>query len=74
MSFVKKSSQSKGNGWIWLGVLGGLLLSIMVAIIVKFVFSSGAFGNNNALILDKQTLGKLNEDLTQTLNELAAKG
>ncbi|AFM40370.1 high-affinity Fe2+/Pb2+ permease [Desulfosporosinus acidiphilus SJ4] len=50
LAFVKKSGQSKGNIWIWLGVLGGLLLSIVVAIIVKFVFSSGAFGNNNALI------------------------
>ncbi|KJR45945.1 Ferrous iron transport permease EfeU [Desulfosporosinus sp. I2] len=50
LAFVKKSGRTKGNGWIWLGVLGGLLLSIMVAIIVKFVFSSGAFGNNNALI------------------------
>lgn len=50
LAFVKKSGQSKGNGWIWLGVLGGLLLSILVAIIVKFIFSSGTFGNNNALI------------------------
>ncbi len=50
LAFVKKSGRTKGNGWIWLGVSGGLLLSIIVAIIVKYVFSSGAFGNNNALI------------------------
>ncbi|WP_206812393.1 FTR1 family iron permease [Paradesulfitobacterium ferrireducens] len=50
LAFVKKSGRTKGNGWIWLGVLGGLLLSIIIAIIVKFVFSSGTFGNNNALI------------------------
>ncbi|MGC7873319.1 FTR1 family iron permease [Desulfosporosinus sp. SYSU MS00001] len=50
LAFVKKSGQTKGSAWVWLGVIGGLLLSILVAIIVKFVFSSGAFGNNNALI------------------------
>ena len=50
LAFVKKSGQAKGSRWIWIGVLGGLILSIIVAIGVKFVFSSGAFGNNNALI------------------------
>lgn len=50
LAFVKKSGRPKGNRWIWLGVLSGLLLSLVVAIIVKSVFSSGAFGNNNALI------------------------
>lgn len=50
MSFVKKSGEGKGKGWIWTGVLGGLGVSIILAIIVKFVISSGAFGNNNALI------------------------
>lgn len=50
MSFVKKSGESKGKGWIWSGVLGGLGVSIILALIVKFVISSGAFGNNNALI------------------------
>ena len=50
LAFVKKSGQAKGSRWIWIGVLGGLILSIIVAIVVKFVFSSGAFGNNNALI------------------------
>ncbi|MCM3571256.1 FTR1 family protein [Neobacillus mesonae] len=50
MSFVKKSSESRGKGWIWAGVLSGLGVSIILAVIVKFVISSGAFGNNNALI------------------------
>ena len=50
MSFVKKSTDSKGKGWIWTGVLSGLGVSIILALIVKFVISSGAFGNNNALI------------------------
>jgi high-affinity iron transporter len=49
LSFVKKSG-GKGKGWVWSGVLGGLGLSIILAFIVKFVISSGAFGNNNALI------------------------
>lgn len=49
LAFVKKSNE-KGAGWIWLGVSGGLGLSIVLAVIVKFVFSAGAFGNNNSLI------------------------
>jgi len=50
MSFVKKSADGKGKGWIWTGVLSGLGVSVILAIIVKFVISSGAFGNNNAQI------------------------
>ena len=52
LAYVKKadSSHAHGKRWIWLGVTAGLLLSIIVAVIVKFVFSSGAFGNNNFLI------------------------
>jgi len=50
MSFVNKSGESKGRGWIWTGVLAGLGVSIILAVVVKFVISSGAFGNNNALI------------------------
>lgn len=50
MSFVKKSGEGKGKGWIWTGVLSGLGVSVILALIVKFVISSGAFGNNNALI------------------------
>jgi high-affinity iron transporter len=50
MSFVKKSGEAKGKAWIWAGVLGGLGVSVILAVIVKFVISSGAFGNNNALI------------------------
>lgn len=50
MSFVKKSGEVRGKKWIWSGVLGGFAVSIILALIVKFVISSGAFGNNNALI------------------------
>jgi len=50
MSYVKKSGEGRGKGWIWSGVLSGLGVSVILAIIVKFVISSGAFGNNNALI------------------------
>lgn len=50
LSFVNKSGAAKGKAWILSGVLAGLGVSIALAIIVKFVISSGAFGNNNALI------------------------
>lgn len=52
LAFVKKASSSKrkGQGWILLGVTTGLGLSVILAVIVKFIFSSGTFGNNNFLI------------------------
>jgi high-affinity iron transporter len=50
LAFVKRSNQSKGKAWIWGGVIGGLGVSAILAVIVKLVFSSGAFGNNNFLI------------------------
>lgn len=50
LAFVNKSKQRKGKLWVWTGVLAGLLVSAVIAVIVKFVFSSGAFGNNNFLI------------------------
>ncbi|WCK53283.1 FTR1 family iron permease [Aneurinibacillus sp. Ricciae_BoGa-3] len=50
LAFVKKSNNGKGKGWIWSGVLVGVLCSAIIAVIVKFVFSSGAFGQNNFLI------------------------
>jgi high-affinity iron transporter len=50
LAFVSRSTEKKGRGWIWSGVLTGLGLSIILGVIVKFVFSSGAFGSNNALI------------------------
>ncbi|MCL6548008.1 MAG: FTR1 family iron permease [Alicyclobacillus sp.] len=50
LAFVRKSNQGKGKAWIWGGVSGGLGLSVVLAVIVKLVFSSGAFGQNNFLI------------------------
>lgn len=50
LTFVKKSNSGKGRGWIWSGIATGLAVSAVLAFIVKFVFSSGAFGQNNFLI------------------------
>ena len=50
LSFAKKSDSAKGKAWICSGVLSGLGVSIVLALIVKFVITSGAFGNNNSLI------------------------
>lgn len=50
LAFVNKSNGNKGKGWILAGVSVGLLISIVIAVVVKFVFASGAFGSNNALI------------------------
>ena len=48
--FCKKSNVGKGGRWVWFGVIAGLLLSATLAVIVKFAFSSGAFGTNNFLL------------------------
>jgi high-affinity iron transporter len=50
LAFVNKSGQKRGKAWIWAGVGTGIGLSAILAVIVKFVFSSGAFGQNNFLI------------------------
>ncbi|WP_314586262.1 FTR1 family protein [Paenibacillus terrigena] len=53
LAFVKRSpgpESKKGKTWIWTGIAAGLLFSLILAIIVKFVFSSGAFGENNFMI------------------------
>ncbi|TVY08219.1 FTR1 family iron permease [Paenibacillus cremeus] len=50
LAFMKKSKDQKGKLWIWSGVFAGLLVSAAIAVVVKFIFSSGAFGNNNFLI------------------------
>lgn len=56
LAYVNKSAQlensgkNKGKAWIWAGVSSGLLISTALAFVVKFIFDSGAFGNNNALI------------------------
>jgi high-affinity iron transporter len=50
LAFVNKSKERKGKLWIWTGVVVGLLVSAALAVIVKFVFTSGAFGSNNFLI------------------------
>ncbi|AKG34830.1 FTR1 family iron permease [Paenibacillus durus] len=50
LAYVKKSNDQKGKLWIWVGVISGLIVSAALAVIVKYVFSSGAFGNNNFLI------------------------
>lgn len=50
LAFVKKSNNKAGKAWIWSGVIAGFVLSAILAVIVKFVFTSGAFGQNNFLI------------------------
>ncbi|MCJ8010271.1 FTR1 family iron permease [Paenibacillus sp. KQZ6P-2] len=50
LAFVKKSNNQKGKIWIWAGVTVGILVSAVLALVVQFIFTSGAFGNNNFLI------------------------
>ncbi|AGK96192.1 FTR1 family iron permease [Clostridium pasteurianum] len=50
LGFIKKSGHEDKKGWIFGGVGVGLIVSIILAIIIKVLFTSGTFGNNNFLI------------------------
>lgn len=54
LAFVKKSGekrlQKKGSMYIWLGVSCGFALSLLLAILVKYIFKAVSFGHNNFLI------------------------
>lgn len=50
LGFLKKSGQSEKSFWVWGGVGAGLLLSAALAVAVKLIIGTGAFGSNNFLI------------------------
>ncbi|MFL0266682.1 FTR1 family protein [Candidatus Clostridium radicumherbarum] len=50
LGFLKKSGNEEKKGWIYGGVVIGLAVSCIIAVLVKVLFSSGTFGNNNFLI------------------------
>jgi high-affinity iron transporter len=50
LGFLKKSGQENKKSWIYGGVVIGSIVSIVLAVLVKLLFTSGTFGNNNFLI------------------------
>jgi high-affinity iron transporter len=50
LGFLKKSGQDNKKSWIYGGVVIGGIVSIALAVLVKLLFTSGTFGNNNFLI------------------------
>jgi high-affinity iron transporter len=50
LAFLKKSGHQDKKKWIWSGVATGIGISLVLGVIVKILFSSGAFGNNNFMI------------------------
>ena len=50
LGFLKKSDQEDKKSWIYGGVVIGSIVSIALAVLVKLLFTSGTFGNNNFLI------------------------
>lgn len=50
LGFLKKSGNEDKKSWIYNGVAAGFIVSILLAVLVKFIFTSGTFGNNNFLI------------------------
>ncbi|HLN61479.1 MAG TPA: FTR1 family protein [Symbiobacteriaceae bacterium] len=50
LGFLKKGGHADKSRWIWGGVAAGLALSAVLAVAIKVLFGTGAFGNNNFLI------------------------
>lgn len=50
LGFLRKSGQPAKSIWVWGGVTAGLVVSTLLAVAVRVVVGSGAFGNNNFLI------------------------
>lgn len=50
LGFLKKSGNGDKKGWIYGGVAIGLVVSSILAVLIKLLFNSGTFGNNNFLI------------------------
>ncbi|KOF56059.1 iron permease [Clostridium sp. DMHC 10] len=50
LGFLKKSNQEDKKNWIYGGVVIGSIVSVILAVLVKLLFTSGTFGNNNFLI------------------------
>jgi high-affinity iron transporter len=50
LGFIKKSGHPEKTTWVWAGAGAGLVVSAILAVAVKLLFGTGAFGNNNFLI------------------------
>lgn len=50
LGFLNRSGHEDKKGWIYGGVGIGFAISIVLAVLVKVLFSAGTFGNNNFLI------------------------
>ncbi len=50
LAVLGKAGHKDKTIWVWGGVTGGLLLSAGLAVAVKLLFGTGAFGTNNFLI------------------------
>ncbi|MBE3551934.1 MAG: FTR1 family iron permease [Kyrpidia tusciae] len=50
LAFLRRSGHPDKQAWVWTGVAGGIAVSILLAVLVQILFTSGTFGDNNALI------------------------
>lgn len=50
LAFLRKSGHQDKKNWIYGGVLAGIGVSVVIAVLVQLIFNSGSFGNNNFLI------------------------
>ncbi len=50
LAFLKKSNNADKQRWIWLGGLGGVVVSILLAILIQRVFASALSGANRELV------------------------
>lgn len=50
LGFLNKSGHSDKKNWLWFGLGAGVLVSVVIGVVVRLLFSSGTFGNNNFMI------------------------
>jgi high-affinity iron transporter len=50
LGYLNKSGHGEKKNWLWFGLGAGVFVSIVIGVVVQFLFSSGTFGNNNFLI------------------------
>lgn len=50
LGFIKKSGEESKKVWVYGGIIIGIVVSVALAVLVKMIFASGTFGNNNFLI------------------------
>jgi high-affinity iron transporter len=50
LAFLRKSDNKSGQKWVWSGAIGGLGISIMLAVLIQLIFTSAFSGGNREVM------------------------